>query len=869
MIAPLLMVWAACQSGQSKGPGGMLGADGALKRIAAQSATYTRSDPFGTARAESDALLAQLPKISAAQAAQSWVHLMQAWEAASPSRHNPNDPDQWGEIVMAVLPEPASWPIIRDQLAHLPPTAKRKAAVALMDDLLGHDEEVLRYLEGKRDPEKVGLKEDVFNPDHLISDAEQPIAERVGNLDLLEKVIILRTLGDRILPWDPKPNYVQLFGKDRAGKIIKQLLQSPSATGSPSIEGKEAQDLARSIVLANLPTIKSPPWSLVRGFEDSAFVFALVNRFGEEGFTNTGNTHSADLVYGLTLAKRGDMPHALKFLGSMDGTEVDIRTFVKPGEGQVSLFGLVSKLMSSTPVDSLWPLYQQLGRSLGRIDEVEARLTGWLSSHPFTEDRLPIWLDRKADFDLAKGRIREAISGYEQAIGLKFTDPAYKLLEVASLVGDQQAVDFVATASKGMGTQAIQLNLFRAYVDQGRISDAQRAILDAAANVHNVNLEAEGHGRLLNADPTTGAHLAELYYLEDQPKEILSLLREYPRWGADDLSGLIKGAREYGYYDYEEPNGIAFYAAWALARTGQKARAIQVLNAIDSKSKGSLDLLSQLEGKSASNKDFLAPAQTPIASERPNIAERYERVNAYASAIEFYQKALAADPSDASAAIGLARSLASLGKPSEAGAALRKAIDMAVVGHISKREEDPFSNWSYNFEGDEDQIRDQLSSLKASHPTNSRVWVAISDFDTTIGDFKGAVDSFETALAIDPKSIPALEGIAALWPKHVATLKQTREAVLKLIEIAPVTWRTYQSEAVYGAFSDKSALWPGYGSLKASGAASSKVSLFPLDASRKSLASGTRSINSWILQLSRQTPGTFIGDIPEVRALFP
>jgi len=86
---------------------------------------------------------------------------------------------------MPPLPAPETWPLIRAQVAKMLPNPKRQATLALFDDLLGRDTAVLKYLESKRNPDADPLKEDVFSPEHTISDAELPIALRAGDLKLL------------------------------------------------------------------------------------------------------------------------------------------------------------------------------------------------------------------------------------------------------------------------------------------------------------------------------------------------------------------------------------------------------------------------------------------------------------------------------------------------------------------------------------------------------------------------------------------------------------------------------------------------------------------------------------------------------------
>ena len=121
---------------------------------------------------------------------------MRDWEVAAAKPTPGQSPARlWAEIMMGALPEPATWPLIRAELANQPPSAGRGAVIALFDDLLGRDADVLRDLESMRNPDADPKKEDFFPSESAITKAELPIALRVGDLDLLEKIYVRMPYG--------------------------------------------------------------------------------------------------------------------------------------------------------------------------------------------------------------------------------------------------------------------------------------------------------------------------------------------------------------------------------------------------------------------------------------------------------------------------------------------------------------------------------------------------------------------------------------------------------------------------------------------------------------------------------------------------
>ncbi|HVT12287.1 MAG TPA: tetratricopeptide repeat protein [Fimbriimonadaceae bacterium] len=605
MIIASLLLAAVAQSQSS--PQRLLGADEVLREMKIPIAKKG-STPLQFFTAESASLRAKLPGLSPSAAATAWVGLVRQWEERELERSANSPSDQSWNEVMKALPGPDSWPAIRQGLAKLP-AARTAPMLALMDDLLGNDAAVLKFLENKRIAlSKLPESDRPWDPFGELASSELPIALRSGNLDLVAG-ICLRKAKAGGFDWPGCPDMVRIFGREKAEPLMRAMLESQK-TSSYSFQGEETQALARKIVLADLPKLKFPRWDMVRGLDDDAFVSAMVSRFGEKSLESSG---TAQLTYALGLAKAGKLDDALRVLTS--GQSPQQYWSIDPGQQQ-AVYALASNLLDRKLIPTLVPLYVSAARSVGRSDEAAQRVATWLDSPAFAAGAARAdLLTLKASLEAEAGRVDQAIADYETAIGLPSPGSqegglgaARQLLAIAVATRNAEAVDFVAKASRSLGVGGSQIDLFEAYDRIGRIEAAQQASLSSMGDTHNVNIGAEGQGRLLNAYPGPGAQLAKLYYEANQPGEIVTLLREYPKWGSADLIDILSqrpagNTRDY-YYGSEAKRGepLGFYAAWALGQTGEKETAIRILHALipsHPDDDAPYDLLNRTEGSAA------------------------------------------------------------------------------------------------------------------------------------------------------------------------------------------------------------------------------------------------------------------------------
>ncbi|HEY3782323.1 MAG TPA: hypothetical protein VGL56_14670 [Fimbriimonadaceae bacterium] len=573
----------------------LMGADEVVRQIKADIRSSLNKDPLAKASAESADLAARVDKMSPTEAADGWMALYHDWETAvaAPAGQQTNT-SSWTTVMMPPLPPPASWSLIRNDLAS-GKTDMARAAGAFFDMLLGRDAAVLKYLESLRDPNVDPSQDSGMNRENQISNTEIPLALKTSNVELLQKNYNRKALGNSFF-WNDFPDLVQALGKERAAPIVKLMLERAQRPLN-TFMGSKTKELARSIVLSDIANLKTPQWALVRGLDDFDFVSAQVAKFGEDKLDG-----ASALVYCYGLAQKGELDHAIKLLSSASPS-FDLAVLNR--QQKESLFEFLSKVFDKKLNSNFAYLYVALGRELGKADEVEKRLDSWMATPNLDKDSRTNYLNLKADLDCAFGRYTRAISGYEESANIpggETWSPVSSLIAVAQRVGDYQALTFAKEKVKTMGTEGSRLGFLSSYLAMGDLAEAQRVAIGSLQDLQNVNLQVAGQGRLLDPYPDTGTELAAIYYLDNQPDQVIALLNQFPKWGADDLVKIISN-KQYGYY-YEMPTTetLGYYAAWALAKTGQKQLAIKILHCLIPYARAdaaAYALLNELEGAAA------------------------------------------------------------------------------------------------------------------------------------------------------------------------------------------------------------------------------------------------------------------------------
>lgn len=864
----------------------------------------TKATPAAVIRSESDALRARLAGLSPNAAADAWVGLVRDWETLTPLGTNGNNQNDGFDDVMNALPAPEAWPIIRRGLETLH-DPRNPSAIALMDDLLGDDAPVIRFLEAKRRAEEQARTENQSPDTDRYVPEELRMAWRSGDLGLLKRLYVEHPHNF----WfnnSELSSVVEELGPSQTKDLVRAALEGDNP-GMIDYRAAGLREMARQIVLSDLAKMKQPHWELIDGLEDYDFVAAQVARFGEQ---SADGDERAAIVYGLGLARAGKVDAALKFLSppSQGYDEWPQWTPDAPDSVAVrrSVFATLSELLSRKFLPRLVPLYV----SLGPPPEMERQIESWLGGPGLGIDVRQGLLSLKATLEMAADQTGPAKADLEQGIGLTDSEHPERALEMAGTLfalavedKDPQPLQFLRGASKLLGSRGSHFAYTDAYRKMGLAREAQDFALAEMGNTADVNMSAEGHGRLMNAYPGTGAQLAELYYEANEPEQVVALLHRYPKWGAADLADIAA-------YRGQGTRTIGFLAAWALEGAGSRAMAIRTLRFLipnDLSDEPACELLNRLEGSSAlsfyddlvrqhpleqgpliAKGDLLlrmgkpqeaertiraalaldparaqsgtAPAYDVLAriQEREGksadaavsrkvveagglaaAAEQAGRIGLNARAESLYRKALEANPRDADTQLNYAHLLREMGRDEEARAAYTTA-----AGHVLESEgRAGGANYVWDWSLPILRILESVfSPLEKQHASDPGLLTVLGDVKFYEGDKRAALDAYERAVAADPRYVEGWEGIARLSDDGVLSRAQARDAALALIRLKPDEY--YYTDSLVSCFGDYAALWRAYDQAAKDMPALPSGPLYPLEASARALKAGLRPAES-------------------------
>ena len=943
MIASLLI--SLLVVGQHKSaPQQLLGAEAVLNKMSAPMPAAKPSDAPPAIQAESDALRARLSRLSPKDAATAWLALAKHWESIKDSVTESYQPSEGWMSVLSALPGPQSWPFIQEGLSKLP-AAKSSAIKAFLNDLLGNNSAILKYLEAKR---TAILADGTPNMQaDEIAVEELPIAQRAGDTALVSKLCQARAKA-QISIWPGLSTLEGFVGRARMESIIRAKLEA--ATDSvQDLQDARIKPIARQVVLSDLTHLKAPQWMLVDGLGDYAFVAAQVSRFGEKSLDPSS---TAGIVYGLGLAEAGKTDQAVRFFSNAKpddngGWQPNVQED-KPQWG--SLFAATSMLLDRRPIPTLEPVYVQLGQFLGRSEDVFKRIDVWLAEPGISPVARQNLLGIRASLELASPHPESAVSDLEQAITIpnpyNVENSADRLIALGVETGNLDIVSFAAKAAASTSTVGGQPPFFDAYNRMGRLADAQNACLNAITDTHNVNTAAEGEGHLKYAFPGIGNQLAEVYYEAKQPPQVIALLDEYRKWGASDLESLLTQDRndEEGRF-LAAGRPLGFYAAWAFAQTGDQAKAVRILRALvclDLKDDAPFELLNRLQeqallplydrliaaypcetrplmwkgdlllklGKPADAEkavraaialdptDLDAPTGCREAAygilsrilraegkpdeadqchkvvEAASLVERAHELKEYgikSRAMEILEQAIDKNPKDFEAHLGYADILNELGRDSDAQHEYRIAAGLALSS------EGPTGRRRYGWYFDRPSggpFAEEVARLLKEHPTDPGLLTLAGDLSVQTGDDREALADYEHAVAANPKYLRAWQGITDLAQSGVPSAAQCRQAVLALIQLAPLGYVNSDAIAASGDFA---ALWQAYDRAYRLLPIPSSEPLYPLAASARSLKSGSKPAGEtpqgWISEANSppdlfRGPSSALSNLNELRNFF-
>ena len=238
-------------------------------------------------------------------------------------------------------------------------------------------------------------------------------------------------------------------------------------------------------------------------------------------------------------------------------------------------------------------------------------------------------------------------------------------------------------------------------------------------------------------------------------------------------------------------------------------------------------------------------------------------------AVDLYRKGLAANPRDCQIRLDYAYLLNELGQTAEARMQYEKAAELVLssegpVGGAG------FDRWHAT--PGADVIVKVFVRLKREHPNDPGLLTCLGEFQAKSGDYRGALENYEKAVAADAHYFRAWQGITGLRGKGVLSRKVAKDATLALVRLVP--GENYISTPE--EFGDFAALWHACDQASKSLYELPAGHLFPLEASKRALAAGGRTAGEGPFPTFRQRvqplrdgPGAALGNLSELQTLFP
>ena len=463
--------------------------------------------------------------------------------------------------VLITLPTPEVWPDIRALVAKRQPSLDRTALLMLCARLAGDDEEVLKLCE--QYDRLAGAEQGRFDQPPRTNTIRRAALRRLGRLN--EPRIIEQLLGDPDTRFD-FPNLNSLLSPAQVREVILHLVQG--STDWVPLADPENRKLARQVVLDHLEDLPRAVYDLADSWTDLPYVRRLVAHYGYASLVDPQNRDSdAQQIYFRDLALNGKLEEAAKLLRDTESVPG-----VKPEEwGPVKdLDSFITKLQQQVNHKDLWDLYVSAAIASGHIGQARERLRT-LVADPKTPHELKLSLINELfGLDAREGDLRALARDRETLRGIRRSnsnfDPTYRILDIGLASGDEELVEegityaLASTPSLWRGG-----SLFRALSKRGRWGQLERLLLEQLEKRdQNPSGSAEG--------------LCTIYYRANRPLDVLTLLREYPNWPAEDLSELAGPNRVDSYRGEDEDNQpLGFYAAWALNETGKRELALRIL----------------------------------------------------------------------------------------------------------------------------------------------------------------------------------------------------------------------------------------------------------------------------------------------------
>jgi tetratricopeptide (TPR) repeat protein len=397
------------------------------------------------------------------------------------------------------------------------------------------------------------------------------------------------------------PDLVTTLGAAKAEPIILRLLLLP-ATKFAKIDGKETQDLARKLALANIDKLQQAPWVLTDSLDGSDLYEALAKKFPADP-----NDQSGAIYHMLALAVQGKSDDAVKAAASLNGVDLEsaVNQAAQAGYGE-QIYNFLHALLQAQPESDSWSVYVNIAAQMSHAPEALQFVQDSLARKDLSDiarTKIQAVLYRAL---LAVDKVDEGVAQLRALIKKAKTLPASSYTpqanawRFAGLTGTTEAHDTgqlvewdIALARVGHVLKRDDLEkeglddaeqhppteeLISYLMQTGRNSEAEKFLIDTivteAANEKANQRQSYDFGAY-SPNQQNLVKLAQVYYNAGRWDDILTLLQQVPGWGAADL---VDVAGEKAYTERYTPQSLGLMAARALVETGRVNQALPILD---------------------------------------------------------------------------------------------------------------------------------------------------------------------------------------------------------------------------------------------------------------------------------------------------
>jgi len=512
------------------------------------------------------------------------------------------------QSVLAALPGPEAWPMLREAAAARAKRAPghRTLALRLVAEFLTGDRAASAATLSALDSEAGRLppqEREVMRMQLAYLRAER--AKLYGSRDEVAAAFVTSVEAQRrAYGGVAVPDLVGLVGESKAEAILRDALSRPVQFSVP--EGDRTRALARRIALERIETLPVPQWGLVDSIEAADLYEALERRFGGKGAASPEERFGtpkgdADAYYFLHLVIAGRHDAAERALraafgdGQLELPRRAVEALERAGQNE-ALFSFLHALLGRHPDLRAWEVYMKQAAYTGHSADALALVERLLQRKDLPDYVLADLRFQRVNALLAADKVEPAIAALRELLSTPpkadertlqaRSEAAVRLAGLGRLLGRRdlaqsgfvfaRAVLAALPPERERSWQRDELlkSVFAEQRKQGLAEQAQQlAITELERGAGTPNEQEQlGVGVPLN-ERAALIELAGLYGAAQRHKDVILLMERSTKWGARDLAALAGEKDSLGV-----PVGLT--AARALAQSGNREAALAITRAL-------------------------------------------------------------------------------------------------------------------------------------------------------------------------------------------------------------------------------------------------------------------------------------------------